>query len=166
MKNLYIDFDGVIMDTIKVTYDMLDRLGIDKENPDKMLEFYSNLNWKQLLTLTPIINESFNCIEKLRASKKFNVAILTHVNSLDEVIAKVNFIRRYCKDITIIPAPRAIPKSKMLESKDAILVDDYSGNLQEWEKEGGIGIQFATDLDKNKGFPVIDRLDKLLDMEF
>ena len=31
MKNLYIDFDGVIVDTIRVTYDMLDRLEVDKK---------------------------------------------------------------------------------------------------------------------------------------
>ena len=32
MKNLYIDFDGVIMDTIGVTYDMLDRLEVDRNS--------------------------------------------------------------------------------------------------------------------------------------
>ena len=106
MKNLYIDFDGVIMDTIGVTYDMLDRLEVDRKDPDKMKEFYSNLNWKQLLTLTPIINDGYNCLKKIFASNKFNVAILTHVNSLDEAVAKINHIRKYFKDKvfnTIIP---------------------------------------------------------------
>lgn len=164
MKNLFIDFDGVIMDTIRVTYDMLDRLEIDRNNAHKMTEFYANLNWKQLLSLTPIINDSFNCIKKLFASNKFNISILTHVNSLDEAVAKINYIHYYFKDITIILVPREISKTKMCLSKDAILVDDYSGNLKEWVKEGGIGIQFSSDLTKDKGFPVINRLDKLLDM--
>lgn len=35
MKNLYIDFDGVIVDTIRVTYDMLDRLEVDKKTLKK-----------------------------------------------------------------------------------------------------------------------------------
>ncbi len=164
MKNLYIDFDGVIMDTIGVTYDMLDRLEVDRKDPDKMKEFYSNLNWKQLLTLTPIINDGYNCLKKIFASNKFNVAILTHVNSLDEAVAKINHIRKYFKDVTIIPVPREISKTKICLSKDAILIDDYSGNLKEWESEGGIGIQFSRDLAKDKGFPVIDRLDKIIDM--
>lgn len=164
MKNLYIDFDGVMMDTIRVTYDMLDRLEVDRKNPDKMKEFYSNLNWKQILTLTPIINDSFSKMKMLFKTNKFNIAILTHVNSLDEAIAKINYIRKYLKDVTIIPVPREISKTKICLSKDAILVDDYSGNLTEWEKEGGIGIQFSTDLSKDKGFPVIDSLDKLIDM--
>lgn len=164
MKNLYIDFDGVIMDTVRVTYDMLDRLEVDKNDSNKMKEFYLNLNWKQLLTLTPIINDAFNCIKKLKSSGKFNIAILTHVNSIDEAIAKINFIRKYFNDITIIPAPIEIPKTKICSSKEAILVDDYSGNLRDWEKEGGIGIQFSTDLNKDKGFKVINKLDKLIDM--
>ena len=47
---------------------------------------------------------------------------------------------------------------------ELILVDDYSGNLKEWESEGGIGIQFSRDLTKDKGFPIIDKLDKIIDM--
>lgn len=164
MKNLYIDFDGVIVDTIRVTYDMLDRLGIDSNDFEKMSEFYYNLNWKQLLSLTPIINDGFGCIKKIINSGKFNVAILTHVNSLDEAVAKINYIRKYCKSVTIIPVPREISKTKIIDSKDAILIDDYSGNLKEWVSAGGIGIQFSSDLNKNKGFKVIDKLDKILEM--
>lgn len=164
MKNLYIDFDGVIVDTIRVTYDMLDRLGVDRADAEKMSEFYYNLNWKQLLALTPIINDSFNRIQNIADSNKFNISILTHVNSLDEAIAKVNYIRKYAKDVTIIPVPREISKTRMIDAKDAILIDDYSGNLKEWEQAGGIGIQFSTDLTKDKGFKVIDKLDKIIDM--
>ena len=164
MKNLYIDFDGVIMDTMRVTYDMLDRLEVDRKNNEKMTEFYANLNWKKLLMSTPIINDGFNCLKKVFNCGKFNVAILTHVNSLDEAVAKINYIRKYFKDITIIPVPREISKTQICLSKDAILIDDYSGNLKEWEQEGGIGIQFSIDLEKDKGFPVINRLDKIIDM--
>ena len=37
MKNLYIDFDGVILDTIRVTYDMVNRLEINIEDFEKLL---------------------------------------------------------------------------------------------------------------------------------
>lgn len=164
MKNLYVDFDGVIVDTIRVTYDMLDRLGVDRSNFEKMSEFYYNLNWKQILSLTPIINDSFNCLNKISETNRFNISVLTHVNSLDEAIAKINYIRKYVKNITIIPVPREVSKTKMIDAKDAILIDDYSGNLKEWEEAGGIGIQFSTDLTKDKGFKVIDRLDKIIDI--
>lgn len=163
MKNVYIDFDGVIVDTIRVTYDMLDRLDIDPKETEKTREFYANLNWRQVLSLTPIINNAFGCIKKLYESGKFTIFILTHVTSLDEAIAKINFIRKYTKDVTIIPVPRELSKTMMCSTKGAILVDDYSGNLKEWEEAGGIGIQFSTNLQKDKGFAVIDRLDKLLE---
>lgn len=164
MRNLYIDFDGVIVDTIRVTYDMLDRLEVDKTDFSKMSEFYSNLNWKQLLSLTSIINDSFNCIKKLYESNKFNIAILTHVNSLDEAVAKINYIRKYFNDVTIIPVPREIAKTKMCLTKDSILVDDFSGNLEEWEKAGGVGVKFSIDKDKESKYIIIDKLDKLIDL--
>ncbi|MNF18389.1 hypothetical protein D3C80_2224360 [compost metagenome] len=53
----------------------------------------------------------------------------------------------------------------MIETKDAILIDDYAGNLRQWQKEGGIGILFSPKLE-NKGFPVINRLDQILQMDF
>lgn len=45
MKNLYIDFDGVICNTIEITYKMLDDLNIDTKDSDKVINFYKNLNW-------------------------------------------------------------------------------------------------------------------------
>ena len=47
----------------------------------------------------------------------------------------------------------------------AILVDDYSGNLIEWESTGGIAVRFSKELE-SKGFLVINRLDELLNMNF
>jgi len=163
MLNLYIDFDGVILDTINSTYRTIDELGIAKDQ-EKIKAFYATLNWKELLEDSPIINDAFGCIEKIIESNKFNVAILTHVISLEEAVQKVKYIRKYFKDITIIPVPKAISKTKMVHTKGAILIDDYSGNLREWEDEGGIGIRFSTKLN-GKGFRVIDKLDQILDME-
>ena len=41
MINLYIDFDGVIMDTINVTYKMLSDKGIDMNDEVAKSKFYS-----------------------------------------------------------------------------------------------------------------------------
>ena len=51
----------------------------------------------------------------------------------------------------------------MIKAKGASLVDDYVENLDEWKEAGGYGIRFDLDLD-GKGYPVIDRLDVLIDM--
>jgi hypothetical protein len=51
----------------------------------------------------------------------------------------------------------------MVHSEGAILVDDFAGNLEEWEATGGIPVRFSKDLESH-GFKVINRLDKLIDM--
>ena len=163
MINLYIDFDGVILNTIDVSYGMLKDLGISHRDYDRVGEFYANLDWKKFLKECNPINDSINCIKKIIDSNMFNVNILSHVTGLDEAIAKIEYIRKYFKDITFIPVPKKISKTKMVHTKDAILIDDFKGNLTEWEKNGGIGIRFNTDMEAN-GFTVIDRLDKIIDI--
>ena len=116
-----------------------------------------------MLSETDEINGAIEKVKKLNDSQKFNVAILTHVNSLEEAIEKVKFIRKFYDDITVIPVPKAISKTKMVHTKDAILVDDYTSNLVEWRSEGGIGIKFSTK-PKQSEFIVIDDLNKIFEI--
>lgn len=163
MKNLYIDFDGVICNTIEITYKMLDEAKIDKSDIKKVTDFYEGLDWASILESCEIINDAMDNIKKLMSSGKFNVAILTHVNSINEVIQKVKFIRKYLRDVTIIPVPKSISKTRMINARFSILVDDYPVNLNEWKEAGGIGVRFDLDMD-GKGFLVIDHLDELLEL--
>ena len=163
MKNLYIDFDGVICNTIEITYKMLDEANIDRNDNKKVIEFYKNLDWEHVLENCEIINDSMNNIKKIMSSGKFNVAVLTHVNSMNEIIQKVKFIRKYLRDVTIIPVPKNISKTRMINARFSILVDDYPVNLNEWKEAGGIGVRFDLDMD-GKGFLVINHLDELLEL--
>lgn len=159
MIKLYIDFDGVILDTIPIMYSKAKENGYDIHDT----EFYKNLDFKPLLKDDIIINDSFNCIQKLIDSNIFDVNILTHCNSITEAEDKVRYIRKHLKDITIITCPKKISKTKMVRTEGEILVDDFAGNLREWKAEGGIPVRFSTKLN-GKGYPVIDRLDKLIEM--
>jgi len=159
MKRLYIDFDGVILDTITPLYREAERQEYDKDDN----EFYEKFNFKCILKDKFIINDSIECIRKLMTCGKFEVSILTHCNSLKEGADKVKYIRKHFNDITVIICPRSISKTKMVHTEDAILVDDYSGNLREWEAEGGIPVRFSTKLN-GKGYKVVDKLDKLIEM--
>lgn len=165
MRNLYIDFDGVILDTLTLLYAQMNEQRVDITNLEATEHFFVNIDWKKHLKDELIINDSINCIQKIIDSKKFEVSILTHVNSLNEAIEKVKYIRKYFKDITIIPVPKKIHKTQMVHTEGAILVDDYTENLIEWEKEKGIGVRFSPKL-SSKGFIVIDKLDKLLEIDF
>lgn len=163
MINLYIDFDGVILDTITITSKLMEEQKIDLEDRPAVQKFFSELDWNYLLSTTPEINDSLSCIQKIIDTKLFDVSILTHINSLNEAVEKVNFIRQYFKDITVIPVPKVISKTKMVQTEGSILVDDYAGNLREWESEHGIAVRFSTKRN-GKGFLVVDRLDQIIDM--
>ena len=162
MINLYIDFDGVIMNTIEVGYQEIKNSGFEI-NDESCINYYSNLDWKEFLNKKcKPINNSLECIQKIIDSNMFNVNILSHINSLDEAIEKIKYIRKYFKDITFIPVPKKISKTKMVHTEQSILIDDYSGNLREWESAGGIGIRFSEKLN-GKSFYVIDHLDQVID---
>ena len=52
-----------------------------------------------------------------------------------------------------IPAvfvPYGEPKTAYVQTKDAILVDDYSKNLHEWEKSGREGIKFFNGFNRGR----------------
>lgn len=164
MKNLYIDFDGVILDTITPVYNLAKKLNIDVKTQSKEVGLlYSKIDWETLIEESDELSDSINSIKKLDASKKFNISILTHINSLKEAKAKIEFINNLFDDLTIIPVPKSVSKTMMTKTKNAILVDDFSGNLREWEKEGGIGVKF-TKIKEECEFKNIQSLDELLEM--
>ena len=166
MKRLYIDFDGVVLDTIPHLYNALETSGVDTKNEKEVGRFFSMYDFDMIINDDNILNDSINCIQKLLDSKKFEISFLTHVNSLDEGVSKINYLKsKFENNITIIITPKEISKTMMVHSEGAILVDDYSGNLTEWESTGGIAVRFSKELE-SKGFLVINRLDELLNMNF
>ena len=92
------------------------------------------------------------------------VVITTHVNSQSEILEKVAYLKKELPGITIISVPKQLHKTDMVNPKGAILIDDFTGNLVDWEKRGGISIKFSL-VPKDRGFPVIERLDMILDMK-
>lgn len=166
MKNLYIDFDGVILDTITPVYNLAKKLNLDVKTQTKEVGLlYSKIDWETLIDESPALSDSIDNIKKLKDSKKFNISILTHVNSLKEAKAKIEFINSLFNDLTIIPVPKACSKTMMTQTEGAILVDDYSGNLKEWQESGGIAVKFVKDIENGK-YTEITSLDELLDMRF
>lgn len=163
MIDLYIDFDGVIADTMTSSYAMLEKLGISLKDTDKVIDYFRKLDWHTFLDTIGELNNSLDEIKQIMKSKLFNVQILTHVTSEEEVKAKTNFIRKKIEDIPIIAVPKKMDKTEMVNAKNAILIDDYTGNLKTWEEEGGIGVRFSTKLN-GKGYFVIDHLKNILSL--
>lgn len=163
MRELYIDFDGVIMDTIPYLYKALEDSGIDNRDSDLAMKFFSQYDYSKIINDDNILADSIKCIKRLKDSNIFQISILTHIISLEEGIVKVNYLRQYFKDITIVLVPKQLDKTEMVHAKGAILVDDYSGNLKAWEAKGGIPIKFVKETEAGS-FKTIKRLDELIDL--
>ncbi len=164
MRRLYIDFDGVVMDTIPLLYNELEKNNVTLDNEEQIRKVFGSFDFRTIIKDKNILNDSIECINKILDSKRFEVAFLSHVNSLDEGVVKIKYLRRHFKDdITIIIVPKSVSKTKMVHSEGAILVDDFSGNLKEWEEAGGISVRFSKEME-SKGYRVLNRLDSLLDM--
>ena len=164
MKNLYIDFDGVILDTITPVYNLAKKLNLDVKKQSKEIGLlYSKIDWETLIEESEELSDSIKSIKDLKESGKFNISILTHINSLREAKAKIEVINSLFNDLTIIPVPKLCSKTMMTQTKDAILVDDYSGNLREWEAEGGTGVKFTKEKEKCE-FINITSLEDLLEI--
>jgi len=165
-RNLYIDFDGVIMDTPPLVNCFLAEQGIDRKlaQEDIIRKALTSLCYKQTLAAAPIISEAFDRINKIIASGKYKVSILSKVITLEEGVAKVKFLREHLEDVTIILVPSCVCKTDMVDAKDAILVDDYAGNLRSWQEHGGAGVLFRKNGKSDKGFPVIGDLSELLEL--
>lgn len=143
--NLYIDFDGVIMDTIRVSYKMMEDLGIDLNDRDAVIKFYQNIDWNELLANSEELEEAFKYINMIYEEGIYNPIILTTVNSLQEMIAKINYVRSKNDHISVICVPSGVDKSMVVNAAGSILVDDYSGNLIKWANSEGVSIKFGYD---------------------
>jgi thymidine kinase len=163
-KNLYIDFDGVILDTIPVIYKLFEENGISNKDPISSFNYLVDADWQSIIYNTPEINDSVSNLKKIINSNLYNVYILTQTNSDKEGKLKEQYLKERIPDIHLISVHKKIPKTDIVEAKGSILIDDYSGNLREWTKMGGIGIKFSRELEENCPFPVIDNLDALLEL--
>ena len=79
---IYIDFDGVILDTDTTINNIIKDNNIDKK------EYISNCNWDNLLNSTDVINNSINYLKE----SKLDINLLSKISTLEEGIAKVQYV--------------------------------------------------------------------------
>jgi len=163
MLKLYLDCDGVILDSITTTYELLGKEKIDTTDYNNVKKFYEELDWNYVLEITPILNDSINAIKNIIASNLYDVEILTHVNSLHEAEVKIKWFNEVLPGINVIPTKKEIAKCDMVDPKGAILVDDFLGNLDLWHKKGGISIKYS-DTDKPCRYLKVKNLNEILDL--
>lgn len=87
MKRLYIDYDGVIRDTMTVSYEMMRNKNIDISNRSVVINFFENIDWENLINISIELNRAYYYINKLIEEGNFDVSIPTKINSLKEMSA-------------------------------------------------------------------------------
>lgn len=126
------------------------------------------LGWDVILKNSEEINNSFEKIHYLM--KKYQIFILTKVNSIEEQKAKALFLKKR-KIFNVIFVPYNSSKSDFVKPFGSILIDDVIYNLEEWEQNGGISILFNKYMknkdsygNKSNKFIIIDDLLKICDI--
>lgn len=152
---LYLDCDGVILDTINKSYEMLKSLNITNEEEASI--YYKTTNWDELIELSGEIDNSINKIKIL--SKYFDVEILTHVYSENEANSKIKYFANKLPSIKVNIVPKTVKKADFVFPINSVLVDDYNPNLEYWEEKGGIAVKFSDSGKKSKFITVTDLLD-------
>lgn len=158
--DLYIDFDGVILDTMTDAYKEYEEY---KRSDDiSSREYFEKLDWNTLLQESDQINNSIDNIKMLMDSGLYNVSVLTHVVCEAEIVAKVKFLGEKIPGLNVITVDKRNNKCDVVNCANAVLVDDYMENLELWAARGGIAIKFS-DKNKRRQFMTIDSLDDLID---
>ena len=159
--DLYIDFDGVILNTIDVASDIY--FGNKEHIGYPPRSFYKDVDWYKLIDMCSEINNSINNIDKLIKSNLFNVKILTHVVCDEEIVAKKKYLNNIFPDLEIITVARDVNKCDVVNARGSILVDDFSDNLDLWSKSFGIPVKFSLK-NKNYNYITVSSLDKLIEL--
>ena len=155
---VYVDFDGVLLDTDSV---------IDKEfdGNGERRKFVKNYDWFKLMRDDLVINNAFDYIN----NSNFEVSLLSKISSMCEGQAKIKYLRNKGVNIDINLVPTLINKCDVVNAYGNILIDDKIVNLDSWSNRGGISIYFNKDSndtdihgDINTKYPMISDLSCLI----
>lgn len=161
---VYLDFDGVILDTDSV----IKREFMGDYNSDERKQFVINYDWSKLMDDQLIINNSIDFIKR----SKMNISLLSRISSISEGYNKINYLRRKGIYMDIHIVPTGITKSDVVKAKGNILIDDKIYNLDKWSEAGGISLFFNKDNHnfdiygrENTKYPIISDLSILLEQK-
>lgn len=167
MKKIYIDFDGVILDTWQYFLDEYEKEYGNKDIDQKLLDpIINRTNWEDVILKSNEINNAINNIIELKS--KYDVTIITKIQVESEIINKTKYLSNYgIKDIIFVDYNSS--KSESVDPNNNILIDDTLDNLDEWSLKGGISIFFDKDGNNIDSFNILNTkykmITKLIDIE-
>lgn len=152
-ENIFIDFDGVILNSEERMLERKYVLGLHDHNNesefDKYFE-YTNLHpeeWDYILKDAKSINNSVEIIKELEILKK-EIVILTKIHTLKEMKTKIEVLRDKFEILCpVIFVPPGIKKHQVVIPNNQLLVDDSKKNVYRWIENGGRGLIFDSTID-------------------
>ena len=143
---IYIDFDGVILDTEELLFEKWhEEVCTPSSTEEDKIRYMQQMDWEYILYHSDAICDSIYYLQNMDPS---TTTILTKIHSLEnEGGAKVKWIRDNHIKQNIILVPYFLKKSDVVDAKDNILVDDCLKNLDDFTAAQGKGIFFDNDND-------------------
>ena len=143
---IYIDFDGVILDTEDLLFEEW------RKNPNRRLlpesekiKYMQQADWNYILNNSEIINDSLYYLSQMDPKESF---ILTKIHSIEnEGYEKIDWIRKNGIQQPVILVQKKKKKTDMVDARNNILIDDCLKNLEDWENNNGNPIFFDMDND-------------------
>ena len=138
---VYIDFDGVILDTEGLLFDEW-RKNPNRHNltEDDKIKYIQRADWNYIINNSEIINDSIYYLKHMDYNKS---VILTKIHSSsNEGVSKVRWLRNQGVKQSIILVPYMVKKTDMVAASGNILVDDCLKNLDDWVCDNGIPLFF------------------------
>lgn len=141
---LYLDCDGVILDTMDTAYRMMDEQGLDKTDGNMVNFFFINTDWNVLIYEAGIINNAILKIKRIIESNIFTeVKILTKLSgNVDEERIKRILFGKLLPSTEVITLKINDNKDEVVDPVNNILVEDSVKNAVRWKNAGGISIYF------------------------
>lgn len=156
-KELYIDFDGVILDS----QERFKKIMLDNTNFEDWINYLSSIEWYNFLRECMEIDESLTTIQKLQKYKNLK-GIITRIHTFNEGIEKVNFLRENKIEVPVFYVlPEQNKSSVVIPNKNRILIDDDIKNCFDWENNGGEAILLDSKV-KEENKKIIKSLKTLL----
>lgn len=143
MVKLYLDCDGVILDTIDKALEWMKIEHLDIHNSDLVHEYFVQTDWNKLIEEAGVLNDALAKIKFLCSMGNYDTKILTTCVNGQEPIIKTNYFRKQLPGIEVITVPWLVRKDSVVDARGSILVDDSQTNIANWNEAGGIGIKFV-----------------------
>ena len=153
---VYIDFDGVILDTEGLLFEEWRKLpNHHLLSEEEKIKYIQKVDWSHVLKHSLPINDSLYYLGEMDPNQSF---ILTKIHSLEnEGVAKIRWIREMGIKQSVILVPYLLKKTDMVDAKDNILIDDCLNNLDDWIENDGYPILFDMNDDNYDSWNQLNR---------